>query len=1205
MADISANITKSLQGLSNIPVGDLAAGIQQFSEAVAAGSQTIQDNNVTGRQYNQILKAQADANKKYIKDEQRKFKDEKKRYKEENTLWQRATKQNKEHLKAQNAMIKGMKTANRELTMYGRAQAKLMGGMQKAAGGLAGGIGKLAGKAGAIGIVVVALKTLVDRVLMIDSALTSMSKKFGQSRDTLRKITEESRLFADTMRLTGTSTKEVIDMTSSIMDNLMHSNKETRRLAGVATLVAKGFGVANDVAGKFFATLSQTTEMTADETRKIFENMKSAGGESVNVGRAVRDLAANSTLVAVQGEAQVENLAKMALYAAAAGTDMQGMVGSVRKFANLEAGVELANDAERAFDVQIEAAEQFRIAQRNNAGEMTTAYKKIVEDLREAVKGQKNLTLFQEQTLANMGISTEAVMGKYAGLTEEQKKAAKQQESLNKLVTEQQTLFGRIQGVLLGPLNSVLDKVASFLEKGADSWLVKLEEDMRLLFNGEKLSEQLEAGDWAGALKTAFAPLGKIIARAFEEGMSYLAANWEFNIIGEGRMGFRRTRGSIATEKESLLADIAKRVTESAQPRDYFAGKDEIGPQLARGRANERDRTRIAELDAMLTSDTYVSDIDPSLKGGMDTYDERNARDLAIARLPFDQRRQFDKLRYTDPQAAEAILAAHRAKGWAGGAHKAIVGEAGGEVVISRSALRSGIGVSGRAASALAGIGVPGYNYGYEGDRSGTRGSSRTGSVRSVRAQQAGVMSNLQNAPLKEFQESVYQFRLSSIQYSEATRANVQQQRRLPKQIIQAVKMGIGAASKAIMGKSGSSMLDFIGGGGETMKYMNKFSQMGFAAKGKYVNSPTLMMVGEEGRGEVVVPTERIRKGLPINAGVARELGSIGVPGFQNGGPTDAGNMYANITPSGSASSNVSTDTSSMYANITPGFVGKRYGKNSAFGKAGGFSGAGRMAAGGGAMAGLQSAFNTFQQGGSSDQVLASGLTSGLSAGLGLGATALLTPILGPFAPMVGGLIGSGVGKLIAGPIAKLTGASDHHYGKYRKRSMKLLKSHVASNMSFEPGIPAGLGKNMQMAITGRYDSPTQASQAGLKNALIKNFPNLNDKEAISFINLMLGSESNPKAYSYFNRDFGLPEAMQFAKGGVVNKPTNAIIGEAGPEAVVPLENSELVREMREIRKATQQLVRIIGDGKTTINLDGRILAESTGLNMYKIAQGG
>jgi len=255
-------------------------------------------------------------------------------------------------------------------------------------------------------------------------------------------------------------------------------------------------------------------------------------------------------------------------------------------------------------------------------------------------------------------------------------------------------------------------------------------------------------------------------------------------------------------------------------------------------------------------------------------------------------------------------------------------------------------------------------------------------------------------------------------------------------------------------------------------------------------------------------------------------------------------------------------------------------------------------------MGGLGSAFNTWQQGGNSDQVMASALTSGISTGLGMGATALLSP-LGPFAPLLGGMIGSSVGKLISGPIGKLTGASDNQYKKYRKKSMKLLKSHVASKLSFEPGLPHGLGKNMQMAITGRYNKPTPGSQAKLKNDLIKNFPNLNDQEAIGFMNLMLGSESNPKAYSYFNRDFGLPEAMAFAKGGVVNRPTNAVIGEAGPEAVVPLENSELVKEMREIRKATQSLVRIIGDGKTTINLDGRVLAETTGLNMYKIAQGG
>ena len=57
----------------------------------------------------------------------------------------------------------------------------------------------------------------------------------------------------------------------------------------------------------------------------------------------------------------------------------------------------------------------------------------------------------------------------------------------------------------------------------------------------------------------------------------------------------------------------------------------------------------------------------------------------------------------------------------------------------------------------------------------------------------------------------------------------------------------------------------------------------GAAATGRVVSSPNLFMVGEENRKEVIVPTERIRKGMPVNSDVARELGSIGVPGFAGG----------------------------------------------------------------------------------------------------------------------------------------------------------------------------------------------------------------------------------------------------------------------------------------------------------------------------------
>ena len=52
---------------------------------------------------------------------------------------------------------------------------------------------------------------------------------------------------------------------------------------------------------------------------------------------------------------------------------------------------------------------------------------------------------------------------------------------------------------------------------------------------------------------------------------------------------------------------------------------------------------------------------------------------------------------------------------------------------------------------------------------------------------------------------------------------------------------------------------------------------------GEKVNGAQLALVGEENKDEVIIPTQRIREGKPINAEVAEELQSIGVPGFMRG----------------------------------------------------------------------------------------------------------------------------------------------------------------------------------------------------------------------------------------------------------------------------------------------------------------------------------
>jgi len=77
------------------------------------------------------------------------------------------------------------------------------------------------------------------------------------------------------------------------------------------------------------------------------------------------------------------------------------------------------------------------------------------------------------------------------------------------------------------------------------------------------------------------------------------------------------------------------------------------------------------------------------------------------------------------------------------------------------------------------------------------------------------------------------------------------------------------------------------------------------------------------------------------------------------------------------------------------------------------------------------------------------------------------------------------------------------------------------------------------------------------------------------------------------------------AAGGVVNRPTTALIGERGPEAVVPLGNSEMMQEMREQNKLMREMIKTQKEtAQTEIRMDGRVVAETVGQNFYNIGNG-
>ena len=83
---------------------------------------------------------------------------------------------------------------------------------------------------------------------------------------------------------------------------------------------------------------------------------------------------------------------------------------------------------------------------------------------------------------------------------------------------------------------------------------------------------------------------------------------------------------------------------------------------------------------------------------------------------------------------------------------------------------------------------------------------------------------------------------------------------------------GVGAVPGAMGGSMAGGMAgDWLAG------------KLGFAAKGAVVNKPTMFMAGEEGLPEMIIPTGRIARGMPINKSVADGLSGMGVPGFAGG----------------------------------------------------------------------------------------------------------------------------------------------------------------------------------------------------------------------------------------------------------------------------------------------------------------------------------
>lgn len=80
---------------------------------------------------------------------------------------------------------------------------------------------------------------------------------------------------------------------------------------------------------------------------------------------------------------------------------------------------------------------------------------------------------------------------------------------------------------------------------------------------------------------------------------------------------------------------------------------------------------------------------------------------------------------------------------------------------------------------------------------------------------------------------------------------------------------------------------------------------------------------------------------------------------------------------------------------------------------------------------------------------------------------------------------------------------------------------------------------------------------------------------------------------------FNIPSIPLLAKGGIISKPTMAVVGEAGKEAVIPLENN-----LEYLDYLADKISSKIGGGNSEVNvyLDGRLIQRQTAKKRQELA---
>jgi len=989
---------------------------------------------------------------------------------------------------------------------------------------------------GPLGAITGAATLLFKQLLEVSNTIASISKDTGLVGKQLKGLTKEIKLASGGLYAYNMSMSDTAKQAAALHQSLGGTVKVQAKMIDVTARIAKAMGGSAQESAALADNLIRGFGKTAPQVEKFAQSIMTFATKSgVNARKVMRDISNDSNLTAIYLSRGEDYMAKTAVMAAKMGKSMADNLGTTDAFLNIESGSDLTGRLNQFFGSNLNALKMYNMAvKQDTVG--------VMKELNKVFSTPKGIAMIQKypgiakQLGAELGLNIKD-MKQLGKVIKDMDKAAagptQKQIDLNKFIEKGMTLLDKLKGMIATVFMPIFNELGTILHDQLEP----------ILTQGTKM-----ASEFGKALSLAMdkAPtLGGKLKAAFETMRPFL--DRVFNAIGE-RLGSAIMQGI----KNNIL------------------GKENLE------RADKRTKSPAFSR----------SGVTPFVKNA--TGQVHNSPTLAL------------------------IGEEHRS-----------------EVVIPTERIRKGMPVSNSVSRELQSIGVPGFSTGRGGGgASGFAASSVSAAQR--RRSQSQMVYGSQGDPnaIKRREQQIEQQAAEDRAHQRGLVNEImkEQEKLAREQYFSDAKMGAVGTPGTPGGRDkkgpnwskwGKIMHNMAKGLDNFMKLTNTSWKDIWKTLPDKITNPLDKAFSE-------LP-ENIKKGLTtgvetawnhyLETGKLQESIAMGAAAgirdatAESGEFTKAaGNIVAGMLEGKSWRKGLGEEMSKSLAS-KDGSLNKALGKLNDIAKDSSRSGLAQAAAAGGASA-LTAGVDTFAATGSFKEAGKAAVVSGGGAAVSAGLTAALTPALGPLAPLVGGI----GGQLVSAGLSRLFGGKKQVNGPVARAkilgglsgALRLARKPGGEQLyeSFKIGsrLNKMANKNIDAAVmnsSGQMDSGLQGELISGVGALIQRSTGatLNSDEVMTFLSAMKGSGMQAHEQKSLLTSFERKFEGAGARGAIVNRPTVALIGEAGPEAVTPLDQTRGNGPLPgggsggdlagEIRQMNQLLAKYVSN-PPPINIDGQ-----------------